>query len=171
VWALVDFASRHRGSSAKAGGPKLYGGLHDLNMVAATVGGRRSRSSAKTGAVIAGHYRDVSELSGPNDREIWQGLNAPMGRTFRRTSAASDAHSAPADLTSSGASFVTMVQAADFSEYDYVTSATPCTRRGVGASFANDRCVRDPYSTQNSRRGHGAYAARRAPRRGSGSRA
>jgi hypothetical protein len=29
-------------------------------------------SFAKTGAVIAGHYRDVSELSGPDDREIWQ---------------------------------------------------------------------------------------------------
>ena len=47
------------------------------------------------------------------------------------------------DLSGS-ASFVTVVQAADFPECDHVTLGDPCTRRGVGASFANERCVRDP---------------------------
>ena len=49
------------------------------------------------------------------------GLNVLTGRTFGRPSVASDAHGAADEVTSGGASFVTMVQAADFPECDHVT--------------------------------------------------
>ena len=42
-------------------------------------------------------------------------------RPFGRTSAAGDVHRAADEVTSGGASFVTVVHAADFSECDHVT--------------------------------------------------
>jgi hypothetical protein len=49
------------------------------------------------------------------------GLNVLTGRAFGRPSTASAAHGAADEVTSGGASFVTMVQAADFPDYDHVT--------------------------------------------------
>jgi hypothetical protein len=36
-----------------------------------------------------------------------------------------------------------MGEAANFLERDHVTVVIACTRRGVGASFASERCVRE----------------------------
>ena len=46
------------------------------------------------------------------------------------------------EVTSGGASFVAMVQTADFWKRDYLTLGDRLHGRGVGASFASERCVR-----------------------------
>jgi hypothetical protein len=55
--------------------------------------------------------------------------------------------------TSGGASFVTMVQSADFRERTTSPAVVACAGRGVGASFSSERCVRAPFESHNHDQG------------------
>jgi hypothetical protein len=79
-------------------------------------------SFAKTGAaLLSGAIANVSGPDRPEDRDGVGRLGVPTWRAFGRRSAAFDVQRAAAELTSGGASFVPVVQAADFPECDHLT--------------------------------------------------
>jgi hypothetical protein len=80
-------------------------------------------SFAKTGAALLSvGIANVTRSHHHGDRDGWQAWRSNVG-AFGHASAAPDAHSAADEVTSGCASFVTVVEAADFRECDDVAFA------------------------------------------------
>jgi hypothetical protein len=101
-------------------------------------------SFAKTGAALLSvGIANVTRSHHHGDRDGWQAWRSNVG-AFGHASAAPDAHSAADKVTSGCASFVRWWSPPTSENAMTSPSLASCTRRGIGASFANDTWVRDP---------------------------
>src|SRR5204863_8025662 len=83
--------------------------------------GHRAVLGQNQRGAVGGRCREASGVVWPRGSRWLAGLTVLTGRTCGRPSATSDARGAADEVTSGGASFVTMVQTADFPECDHVT--------------------------------------------------